>query len=230
VLSGEAILTGKVFVSCGQHLPEEREAAQQVCALLRKEFDLSPYLAINVQSLDDVMIITKELRSSDYFLFIDFNRLSLFTHQELTLAHHLGFAGEVIALRQTGEGDPQGFLRYVLSNPVPFSATDELIEQVRKLVRDKGWNRSYSRNLALNPALNRSGGVPYGDHTGLSFHESWRGRIENHRPDVAAVGTVCILDSILYPSGDRRHIGCSSINVPMAKTCWAACRSEILTV
>jgi hypothetical protein len=73
---GEAILTGKVFVSCGQKEEEEREAADRVCELLKNEFKLTPYVAIRVQSLDDIMIITKELRSSDYFLFIDFNRYS----------------------------------------------------------------------------------------------------------------------------------------------------------
>lgn len=55
------------------------------------------------------MTITRELRNSDYYLFIDFLRrtdkpedlaYSLFTHQELALAHHLGF-GDMIALRQS---------------------------------------------------------------------------------------------------------------------------------
>jgi hypothetical protein len=197
-------LTGKVFVSCGQAEAEEKVAAERVRVLLEKEFNLKPYVAIRVQSVDDIMIITKELRSSDYYLFIDFNRHSTFTHQELALAHHLGFGGDVIALRQTGAGNPKGFLKYVLSNPTPFDTIDKLIEQVKELVRNKGWNPNYSRNLVVNPTLTRSGGVFYGDHTGQSFHESWRAKVENHRPDAAAVGAICILDSIRYPSGDRR--------------------------
>ena len=98
-------LTGKVFISCGQAEPNERAAAASVRDLLKKEFNLDSYLAIYVQNLDDIMIITNELRSSDYFLFVDFNRCSLFTHQELALAHHLRFGGNIIALRQKGAGD-----------------------------------------------------------------------------------------------------------------------------
>jgi hypothetical protein len=102
-------MTGKVFVSCGQRPPEETEAA--VRRLLRDEFDLIPYVASSVRSLGDITGITNELRSADYYLFIDFVRrkhrpydypMSLFTHQELALAHHLGFQEQVIALQQKG--------------------------------------------------------------------------------------------------------------------------------
>ena len=130
-------MTGKVFVSCGMHLPEEREAALRVRELLKSQFNLTAYVAITVQSFDDIMTITKELRSSDYYLFIDFKRQSLFAHQELALAHHLGFGGNLIASRETGAGDPRGFQRYVLSNPALFNSTDELLKQVKNSYRIK---------------------------------------------------------------------------------------------
>jgi hypothetical protein len=196
-------MTGKVFISCGQAEANEKAAAASVLELLRTKFNLTPYLAIQVQSLDDIMIITDELRSSDYFLFIDFNRLSVFTHQELALAHHLGFGGDIIALRQGGASDMQGFMRYVLSNPTRFDTTDELLEQVKRLVQTKGWNSRYSRNLVVGPTLTRSGAVHYVDHTGQSVQESWRVKIENHRPDTAALGVVCVLDTIRFPSGEN---------------------------
>jgi hypothetical protein len=199
----EAILAGKVFVSCGQASTEEKDAAEQVGKLLKDEFNLTPYLAITVQGLRDIMRITDELRSSDYYLFIDFKRRSLFTHQELALAHHLEFS-EVIALQHEDAPASEGFLRYMHCNPAKFSSTPELVEKVRGLVKGRGWMPSYSRNLVVNHVLGRSGGVPYGDHTGTSFHESWRAKIENRRPDIAAVGAVCILDSIRLPSGDFR--------------------------
>lgn len=54
-------MAGKVFISCGMHLPEERETALRVRDLLENEpFKLTPYVAITVQSLDDIMTITKE--------------------------------------------------------------------------------------------------------------------------------------------------------------------------
>ena len=200
-----AILTGKVFISCGMASSEEQNAALRVRDLLQNKFGFKrPYVAITVQSLDDIMTITKELRSSDYYLFIDFKRHSTFTHQELALAHHLGFGSQILALRQKGRGArrPQGFLRYVLSHPPSFDTVDDLLAQVENLVRAKGWNPDYSRNLVLNPSLTRSCPIRYGDHTGESFHESWRAHIHNNRPDVAAFGTICMLHSILDPAGN----------------------------
>jgi hypothetical protein len=193
---------------------EERNAALRVKELLEKEFSLKPYVAITVQSLDDIMTITRELRRSDYYLFIDFKRHSTFTHQELALAHHLNFGSQIIALRQKGRGArrPQGFLRYVLSNPASFDSVDDLLAQVKSLVRAKGWRHDYSRNLVIDASLETSDEVDYGDHTGLAHHKSWRTRIWNKRPDVAAFGTICILHSILDPSGnssrctDRAHL------------------------
>jgi hypothetical protein len=151
------------------------------------------------------MSITDELRTSDYFLFIDFERTSLFAHQEFALAHHLRFAGNIIALRhKNAPPEMEGFLRYVLSNPEEFGTRDELLTKVRELVEAKGWNPNYSRNLVVNPAFTRSTPVRYVDQTGASVHESWRAEIENHRSDAAAVGAICILDTIRFPTGECR--------------------------
>jgi len=140
-------LPGKVFVSCGQHLPEEKEAAEKIRQLLRDEFHLIPYVAFRVQGLRDIMRITDELRSSDYYLFIDFKRRSLFTHQELALAQHLDF-DKVIAFQEEGAPPSEGFLRYTLSNPDKFTMP-ELVEKVRSVVKERGWTPDYSRNLVV---------------------------------------------------------------------------------
>jgi len=201
-------MAGRVFISCGQRPPDEREVAEQVRALLENELHLSVYLAFRIQSLDDVMTITRELKNSDYFLFIDFLRhperledlpVSLFTHQELALAHHLGFK-DIIALQQ--EGAPlEGFLRYVLSNPERFSTADDLIAKTRTLVQQRRWHPDYSRNLTIHE-LGFTPAMQYRDHTGTSLETVWQIRVQNHRPDVAAVGAVCILDSIESPNGN----------------------------
>jgi hypothetical protein len=112
-------VTGKVFISSGMHLTKERDAVAAIAKLLKTNFNLKPYVAINVQSLGDIMHITEELRSSDYYLFIDFKRDSLFSHQELALAHNLGFGSDVIALAEKGT-KLRGFLRYVQSNGLPI--------------------------------------------------------------------------------------------------------------
>jgi hypothetical protein len=117
----------------------------------------------------------------------------------------LGFQDQVIALQQDG-APMEGFLRYVQSNPTKFNTTSELVDEVRKLVRAKRWSSNYSRNLVVG-SLTPTSLISYADHTGPSQHVSWQARIENKRPDAAAVGAVCILDSINgYPSSDRANL------------------------
>ncbi len=198
-------MVGKVFISCGQR-EGEREIAEKVKGLLKEKFALESYLAFKVQGLDDIMKITEELKASDYYLFIDFKRAgkqdlacSLFTHQELALAHHVGFR-DIIALQE--EGMPlEGFLRYVLSNPEHFETEEELLQKIEQLVRDKGWNKDYSRNLVIAEVKKYSPVVTYTDQTGAFTEFIWHAKVVNKRPDIAAVNAVCILDSITGPNG-----------------------------
>lgn len=212
-------MAGKVFISCGQKFENEKRIATEIRKILKEEFGLSSYLAFSIQSLDDIMIITKELRSSDYYLFIDFLRetkeahdlpISLFTHQELALAYHLGFE-KTILLRQ--EGTPaEGFVRYILSNPAPFKDEKDLLDKVRFFVRERGWIPDYSRNLVVTEVGFTDQVWSYSDHTGQSNDLIWQIKVENRRSDVAAVGTVCVLDRIvksdksIYESPDRAFL------------------------
>ena len=212
-------MTGKVFISCGQRPPREKVVTDAVKRLLKEEFELEPYVALDVQGLDDITAVTDELRSSDYYLFIDFKRrtkavqdlsCSLFTHQELVLAHHLGFRRQVIALQERGARNA-GFLKYLQLNPCSFRDSDELIRKVRQLAREKQWHKEFSRNLVVTE-LERSDLVHYADHTGGFDQLIWKAKIENRRPDLAAVGAVCILDWIedsshrRVPAHDRAHL------------------------
>jgi len=222
-------MAGRVFISCGQRPPDEKRIAEEIAKILKDEFDLTPYLAFKIQSLNDIMTITKELRKSDYYLFVDFFRksknplfnllkrtknpqdlpCSLFTHQELALAHHLGFEN-IIALQQRGT-PLEGFLRYVLSNPEPFDDEKDLLHKVRRLVKDRSWTKDYSRNLVIEEIGFTDVPWHYADHTGQSYDLVWQLNVENRRPDVAAVGTVCILNYIMscgnrIDSPDRAYL------------------------
>lgn len=202
-------MSGKVFISCGQRPPRERNIAIKVGEMLKKEFNLDYYLAFKIQGLDDIMKITEELKSSDYYLFIDFIRrdkndlpCSLFTHQELALAYHLQFK-EMIAFQE--EGAPlEGFLKYVLSNPEPFSNETELLEKVMQLVKERGWSKDYSRNLIID-SIEIVGPILYQDQTGKQFEYVWQARIENHRLDLAALNSICMLDYVVYPNGEQKE-------------------------
>jgi hypothetical protein len=203
-------MPGKVFISCGQRPPDETRIATTIKNILKTDFGLDSYLAFKIQSLGDIMTITNELRSSDYYLFIDFVRrpantydlpVSLFTHQELSLAHHIGFR-DIIALQQD-KAPIEGFLRYVLSNPEHFTDEADLYAKVRTLVASRGWSNAFSRNLVLDN-LGFSMPFQYTDHSGSFIVCVYQVRAMNKRPDTAATGTVCILDYYVRMSDGAR--------------------------
>ena len=218
-------MPGRVFVSCGQKNDRERKLAHKVADLLRDEFDLIPYLAFQVQSLSDIMVITQELSKSDYYLFIDFRRedtipVSLFTHQELALAHTLGFREEMIALSEAGV-PREGFVNYVLSNPRSFKNERELINAVRELVQGKAWSPEFSRSLLAKNLSHVD--CNYSDHTGGCNRRVWLIQIHNRRQDLAAVDTICILDKItvdgsIVPSPDRAPLKWAGQHLAYART------------
>ena len=202
-------MAGKVFISCGQRGQQEKGIAEKVRDLL-ESLEFNTYLAFKIMSLNDIMTIVKELRSSDYYLFIDFLRdpkdpqdlpCSLFTHQEMAIAHHLGFKENIIALQQKG-AKLEGFLKYVLSNPEQFENETDLIEKIERLIRERKWSNIFSRNLVIQ-GIELSGPWNYKDHTGESVDWVCQLKVENGRPDVAAIGTVCILDRVKKLDGSH---------------------------
>jgi len=206
-------MAGKVFLSCGQSLPAEKETALKIKEILEKEYGLKCYVAFKVQSLSDIMKITEELKNSDYYLFIDFIReinkpqgipISIFTHQELAIAQHVRFEN-IIAFQQK-DAPLQGFLKYMLSNPEIFDNSDDLLKKLRNIVSDKGWNADYSRNLTVEEN-GFVGPLQYADHTGANWERVYQVKVCNNRPEVAAVRTVCVLDN-------HRKEGAHSVDSP----------------
>src|ERR1700681_1582447 len=95
-------MPAQIFISCGQATPRERDAAARLKKALVED-GYRVYVAIQAQSIEDVNSgIIRQLERSDYYVFIDFGRESLswlgresrgslFTHQELAIAHRTGF-------------------------------------------------------------------------------------------------------------------------------------------
>ena len=201
-------MPGKVFISCAQRIPREKNITDKVKELLKKlKFDY--FVAFEMQGVNDIDKIINELRSSDYYLFIDFYRrddkvwpISLFAHQELALAHHLGFK-EIIAFKEKGVPS-EGIFKYVVAHPETFENEDELLKKIEEVVGNRRWTRSYSRNLIVADIFYQGSLLQYADHTGDHFEHIWHAKIENRRPDVAAVNTVCILDCIMFPDGKKK--------------------------
>jgi len=217
-------MPGKVFISCGQASAEERVTAAELSQWLSNRGFL-PYVAIQAQSIQDVnSAIISELKTSDYYIFIDFprellegdpdgaHRGSLFTHQEMAIAYILGF--ERVLFLKHKDAKLEGLLRYTASNAIIFSTSKEAIEKAEEAIDERGWTPSYTRHLiAVN--LNWSQEmILYVSH---STGEHLVGKfltidIQNHRSDLAAFNTVARLSSIKdandnsIPVADRSHL------------------------
>lgn len=206
-------MPGKVFISCGQANDEERQIASQVRSWLNNR-GLQPYLAIETQSIQDVnSSIVGNLKTSDYYIFIDFAREqigtskngnpifrgSLFTHQELAIAYILEFQ-EVLYLQQDNV-NLEGIGKYLLSNAIKFKSKTDVPPLIESAILHKGWLPSYSRHLALGTP-NYAGAWQYSDHAGTYQHHIWHLSVCNLRHDVAAFDTVVRLNEIILPNGN----------------------------
>jgi hypothetical protein len=141
------LLPAKVFISCGQSTTEEREAARDVKTWFEtKEF--RPYVAIEVNNIPDLnKQIIEELKSSDYFVFINFARCSIYANQELAVAVSLGFENRMILVNQRG-AKKEGIFRFMVCN-AEFDTSAEIVSIIENSVRFAHWDNSSSRHLRV---------------------------------------------------------------------------------
>lgn len=222
-------MPGKVFISCGMASEEERGIARDVETLLESEFGLDPHVEIDHQNLDEVTASINELRSSDYYIFIDLYRddgrsfiskllgwgrrrlpISLFSHQELALAWEYGFNDKIIAFRDerfAGENiSREGLLAYLGVNARTFSNRADLLRQLKETLLERNWSSTYSRHLVPTTVQRITPPAQYTDHMGSSTEVIWHAEIENRRNDTAAVDAVCILDGIETVDGQEINL------------------------
>lgn len=145
----------KVFLSCGQSPDGECAAAGTLTDVLEK-IGYEVYVAIEAQNLGGVDAIIRQLKSSEYFLFVDFLRkacppFSLFAHQELAVAYSCGLQS---AFLQESGADQQGMTRYLFTNPVKFErSADDLAAKVRELIRIEGWRTDWKNALTVEEPI-----------------------------------------------------------------------------
>ncbi len=185
----------RVFISCGQHSEAEISVAKRIAALLAgRGFD--PYVAKVIENVFEINSgIICELKSSDYYLLINFRRDrirwgryhgSLFSNQEFAIAFALGFE-RMIVVSQKGV-EPEGMLRYIGCNTRAFEAPDECIAIIEDALDHSGWESTYSRRLwAQNLAFSKNAYLHF-------TNELMNGRflsldILNRRTEIAAMQT-----------------------------------------
>jgi hypothetical protein len=217
----------QIFLSCGQR-PSERDTAEALRnELCSAGFDV--YVAVRAQSTEDLNSgIIRQLKRSDYYIFVDFAREdvggglargSLFTNQELAIAHVLGFEN-VLFFQQSGV-KLEGLLRYMGSNATKFDAPGELPALVVAAVAERQWSSHYSRHLSVT-RLRCSEVIPYGQIVGRFLYID----VENRRTDVAAFETVARLlafesnGSGLNPSPIRSPLKVTGSLLAYEQTIW----------
>lgn len=163
----------RVFISCGQNDPE-LEKADRIAAVL---WDLGycPHVARRSRSPDGLKeAIFRRLRSSEYFLLIDFPREtvsfqgsdasdpeiavrgSLFSHQELAVAIFLDL--KILPIQHESVGR-EGMLGVVQGNAAQSTDSSDLSSIVREEIQRTGWRCDWRNELQVEPVPERSGPV-----------------------------------------------------------------------
>jgi hypothetical protein len=149
----------KVFISCGQREDgNERGIAERIAEKLHG-MGFDPYIATQQQSLRGLREnIFDELETSEYFVFVDFERErlgdgeehrgSLFSNQELAVASYLDMP--VIALREDTVKEMDGLAGALQLNAEPFSNRRLLPDVVANKVAELEWEPEWSQTLRLH--------------------------------------------------------------------------------
>jgi hypothetical protein len=173
----------KVFLSCGQrHGTDEPTIADKVRRLLEAR-GFTCYVAVREQSLVGLREnIFGQLRTSEYFLFIDFkrdgllapgrtlgifpklltkdglalHRGSLFSHQELAIASFLEL--DVIGLRERGVNPLDGLVGHIQGNFREFSERTEIPGLVEQIIDERDWSPGWRNALRIEMPE-----IPYAD-------------------------------------------------------------------
>lgn len=145
----------KVFISCGQSKPREKSIGNSVAKILN-ESGFEAYFAERVTSLTALTEhIFENLRSSEYFISIDFKRDllekngvfrgSLFVNQEIAIAAFLKIPG--IGFYEKGV-KCEGVVRYQIYNPKEFEDGTQIIGFLKDEIKE--WDLNSLNELSLN--------------------------------------------------------------------------------
>jgi hypothetical protein len=145
-----------IFISCGQTKgSREERIVLKIKAKLKNKYD--PYIASEEQTTKGLLDnIFNQIRTSEYFLFIDFKRRkssggdrSIYANQELAIA---GFVDidDIIAFQEKGL-KPEGMQKAAMQlNPKVFLLTDDekFVKTVCDEVRSK-WSPKWKNKLDI---------------------------------------------------------------------------------
>lgn len=206
-------MPAKVFISCGTMPGHEMDTATAVKQWLDQQGFVA-HVAVTAQSLADVNTgIIGQLRTADYYLFLDFcrealplisggkqqlHRGSVYTHQELALAYCFGF--DNCLFLQQSDMESKGIGQYLLANPIRFKDYGEVLGLVQHEVQMRGWSPSYTRHL--RPVIITRATPHYPCKFGGRMVAMWHCAIQNGRREDAAVDTLARLNQVRDAQGN----------------------------
>jgi|SRR6516164_3054992 hypothetical protein len=155
----------QIFISCGQSKNSDELSTAKEIAIRLDKLGYRPYVAVQEQVLLGVAEnIFEQLGKSEYFVFVDFKRErlnktspaihrgSLFSHQELAVAHHIGL--DVLALQERGVRKDDGLLGSLQLNAIEFSDRHLVAHVIASEIQKRHWSPHWKNALAVrrNPA------------------------------------------------------------------------------
>lgn len=144
------MLKAKVFISCGQVTLEEKKTGTELVSYFEKN-GFEPYFAEEVHnSLGLTQSIYDNLRTSEYFVCINFRRKdckygSLFVQQELAIASYNELP--LVAFHQPGV-KLNGVAKYLHVNSIQFNDFHDIILNLDKLT--KTWDPRSKNQFRLS--------------------------------------------------------------------------------
>ena len=207
-------MKARVFISCGQAGNDEQHVATELRNWFESE-GYEPYVATEVQTILDLNAgIIRELKYSDYYIFINFPREqfndsngkpkyrgSLYSHQELAIAYALGFERMLIINHENVYHE--GVQKFIVSNTPCFASYKEVLELVKNAVVKGKWSHNFSRHLSFKN-VRWSSPIRFRDDTGVYEELILNADIYNGRSDLAAYGLVAHLDWIKDANTDQK--------------------------
>lgn len=143
------MLKAQVFISCGQFIKEEKKIGTAIVKYFEKR-GFEPYFAEEVHSpLGLTQNIYNNLRTSEYFVCINFNRMdsdfgSLFVQQELAIASFQTLP--LIAFHKPGI-KLKGVSKYLQVNSIEFNSINDIVKNLDK--KTKNWDPKSKNQFSL---------------------------------------------------------------------------------
>jgi len=171
-------IRARIFISCGQTKDSDELATAKKIRERLYDLGFDPYIAVEEQTLSGLKEnIFRQLRDSEYFVFVDFarerlvprgrrliwapglqQRGSLFSHQELAVASFLDLP--LLAFQEKGVKHDDGILRFLQANATQFGDRSLLPNLIAEEINRRGWNPRSRSELVLE----RNDVKEYADH------------------------------------------------------------------